>query len=401
MSFGRQGWLAVIVLLSLGVASQARGDATMGSTTAKKGSWTDPISSFFKGIGDFFSPKPKPKTDFVDSRDPTALKNKATAGPDLRVMMAQAYEQQGNTAEAEKQYELALKETPKNTKLLCALARLRIRQGKFEEATKLYQQATKIAPDDPSVLNDVALCHARQNQWPEAMRAWNRCVQLQPKNALYRNNLAAAMVECGQVDGAMQQLLAVHNEAAAHYNLGYLLAKKGLQRNAAEQFQLALNKDPSLGQARQWLQRLGASPAEEPRLASRPRTEGSASWLPSSAMREPPQYEARAAGDPSESRPQPKILRAPDAQSRAGGPVEVRPQGFQDSSAQARGTDPIAVVPTPLLKSDAPQTARVRPLPPITAAEPAPTPGESSVIREPGPSGQSKSPVIVPLPPVQ
>ena len=118
-------------------------------------------------------------------------------------------------------------------------------------------------------------------------------------------------------------------------------------------------------------------------------------------MREPPQYEARAAGDPSESRPQPKILRAPDAQSRAGGPVEVRPQGFQDSSAQARGTDPIAVVPTPLLKSDAPQTARVRPLPPITAAEPAPTPGESSVIREPGPSGQSKSPVIVPLPPVQ
>jgi hypothetical protein len=53
----------------------------------------------------------------------------------------------------------------------------------------------------------------------------------------------------------------VHPEAVAHYNLGYFLLKKGQSGDAARQFAIALQRDPTLVQAGQWLQRLQPPPA--------------------------------------------------------------------------------------------------------------------------------------------
>jgi hypothetical protein len=52
----------------------------------------------------------------------------------------------------------------------------------------------------------------------------------------------------------------IHGAAVAHYNLGYLLYKKGKKEAAGEQFKLALAQDPQLRQAAQMLARLKPQP---------------------------------------------------------------------------------------------------------------------------------------------
>jgi hypothetical protein len=49
---------------------------------------------------------------------------------------------------------------------------------------------------------------------------------------------------------------AVHGEAAAYFNLGYLLQKKGQTQQAIQAFSTALRFDPNMVQAQQWIERL-------------------------------------------------------------------------------------------------------------------------------------------------
>jgi len=442
MWFWRRSVLLAIALTGLGPAMPASAaDSVWGSSTAKKSSWTDSISSTFKSMGDALKPKSTPAA--TESYDPTALKNKANAGPDLRVTMAQAYERQGNLADAERQYQLAMKESPKDVKVICAFARLRVRQGQSAEALKLYQQALKIAPDQPFVLNELALCYARQQQWNDALQTWHRCVQLEPNNPLYRNNLAAAMVEAGQLDAAMVQLRAVHKEAVAHYNLGYLLAKKGQQPSAAQHFRVALERDPSLAQARYWLQRLEATSREgaDPQLADRPARQAE-SRPAQVVVREPSRSELTPAERFAESRPPtspgqagvspapeppvqlnwlPEVGR-PDSQTAGGLPGEhaVRtPSTGRDTpfpaGRPAEASAPIpnsafsdrsrfepassAPSPVPKAREEARVASRVRPLPPIQPLAAAPAEGQKS--GDEGRKPVKPVPVVIPLPPVE
>ena len=48
----------------------------------------------------------------------------------------------------------------------------------------------------------------------------------------------------------------MHSEAAAYYNLGYLLNKKGQTQAAMQHFVLALRADPSMIAAQQWIEYL-------------------------------------------------------------------------------------------------------------------------------------------------
>jgi tetratricopeptide (TPR) repeat protein len=87
-------------------------------------------------------------------------------------------------------------------------------------------------------------------------------VELQPLNKLYRNNLATALVELGRADKAFQHLMAVHGEAVAHYNLGFLLWKAKKPEEARQQFLAALAVDPSLTPARKVLAQFSGAPSD-------------------------------------------------------------------------------------------------------------------------------------------
>jgi Flp pilus assembly protein TadD len=147
----------------------------------------------------------------------------------------------------------------------------------LSEATEIYQRAARLHPNEPSVFNDLGLCFARQNMLPQSLSSLERAIQLRPQERLYRNNMATVLVETGNVDAAYDHLKAVHAEPVALYNLGFLMQKKGDSKGAAVLFSKALAQNPSLVEARIWLDRLnGQAPTaaedrpETPLQASMP-----------------------------------------------------------------------------------------------------------------------------------
>jgi tetratricopeptide (TPR) repeat protein len=114
---------------------------------------------------------------------------------------------------------------------------------------------------------------ARLGRTDEAIAALTRAVTLAPKNPRYRNNVAALLVDQGRLRDAFAHLQAAHGEAAAYYNMGYLLAKRGQTQAAMQHFALALKADPSMTPARRWLDYLQRSTAEG-RLSSNPAASG-------------------------------------------------------------------------------------------------------------------------------
>jgi tetratricopeptide (TPR) repeat protein len=189
---------------------------------------------------------------------------------------------------------------PDDLRPLLGYARLQDRLGRPQEALKLYERAARVHPQEPAVFNHMAVHYTRCGMLREAIGAADRAVQLRPYEPRYRNNMAMLLVEVGRPQEAFFQLHAVYDEAVAHYNLGYLLTKKGQTQAAAQEFAVALRINPALLPAHQWLDRLAASPG--------PRAEPPGYGPP------PPREELRIAAEP-----RPRI----DAPSR--GPIEARP----------------------------------------------------------------------------
>jgi len=201
------------------------------------------------------SPKVVPPNDPISlASDPGPL------GSEVFVSAAVLYEQQGKFAEAAAQYQKALERDPRSRVALIGYGRLLHREGKLEEAIGTYRRALTVRGHDAVVLNDLGLCHARRGEMQLAVQALSAAVQLDPQSALYRNNIATTLVEMGQADDALHHLRAVHDPAGAHYNLGYLLLRRGETTLAADHFRLALRENPAMPQAAQMLAHLDRQP---------------------------------------------------------------------------------------------------------------------------------------------
>ncbi len=251
--------LALLVLGAVGILTPQYFTAYAEETK----SWTDPITSPFKKLGKALSPSPNPAVKTLGPEDDAlSLKTDAKAGPKLFVAIARLYEQGGKSAEAEQQYLLALKDKPDDLPALLGYAHLKDSLGKPNEAIQLYQRAIKSYPKDASIHNNLGMCYSRQNRLDEAVASINLATQLEPKNPLYRNNLATLLVDQGKWSEALAQFRGVHNDAAAFYNMGYLLNKKGETQASMQYFALALRADPSMDAARLWVEHLQKTTAQ-------------------------------------------------------------------------------------------------------------------------------------------
>jgi len=228
------------------------------------------ITGRFKSGIDKVSQMLTPKVPVKPAEDPTSLSSRAKPSAGLYTAMGRLSEQSNKLVEAEARYQQALKLSPEHPGALIAYARLKDRLGQFDEATRLYQRAAKAIPNDPSIFNDLGLCFARRGMLRESLSALGRAIQLQPKRALYRNNVATVLVEMGRIDAAFTHLRAVQAEAVACYNLGYLMQKKGDLEVAERLFAKALEKDPSLTEAKTWIERLRSRSAPESQMVSQP-----------------------------------------------------------------------------------------------------------------------------------
>ncbi len=194
------------------------------------------------------------------SSDPLRLANGPGAPtPALYVSMAKLFEQSGKIEAAAAHLDKALSLNDKDLPALLAYAHLHDRQGQMPAALQKYELACRYHPQAAGAYNDLGLCLARLNRLPDSVGPLRHAISLKPQRKLYRNNLATVFVEMGRVDEAVQELRAVHGDAIAHYNVGFLLQKRGQNQLAMQHFANAARLDPTLTAARQWANHLHRS----------------------------------------------------------------------------------------------------------------------------------------------
>jgi Flp pilus assembly protein TadD len=268
-------------LVSTAVLSSLAALGCSGFPSFRQGSQTTPLgvaqpgpmtkfanavadSSLGKSVSKALQTKKKKATP---KNDPTALATgvKRSTASDY-VTMGENLEQSGDGEGARRMFHKALEMEPHHLGALIGLGRHFDRQGQFDRASEHYAEAAKYHPKDATAFNDLGLCYARQRKYDEAAKALSRAIELEPDCARYRNNIAMVLVAQGCVSEALAHLTDAHGPAIAHYNLGFLLSRQGLNDAALEQFQLALQYNPGMEEARDWiaaLNSLEAGPAEQ------------------------------------------------------------------------------------------------------------------------------------------
>ena len=245
-------WLAAWVGLGWLTAAQCHGQEAYGQNPTQQSSVTGSIKQGFNKVGEFFTP-PKPSHKSSPADDATSLKTQGKPGPELYTAIARLYEESGKNAEAEKYYQMALNEKADDLNAMLGYARFQENQGRINEAVALYQKAVQTHPKEAAAYNNLGLCFARRGKLNEAASALGQAVQLDPRNPLYRNNLATVLVDQNRLPEALANFREVHGEAAAYYNIGYLLNKKGQTDAAEHNFAQALRIDPKMAPAQKWL----------------------------------------------------------------------------------------------------------------------------------------------------
>ena len=336
-----------------------------------------------------------PKPHVKSASDPVSLATKAEPSVDLHVAVAQLYQQSGELNEAAKNYQNALRESPKNANALLGYAQLKDRMGEPAEARRLYLKAVTAHPNQAAVHNNLALFFAGHGMLNDSASAFARAVQLQPKNQMYRNNFAMLLVKMGRTSEALAQLRAAHTEAVAYYNLGYLLEKQRMPQAAERQFAFALQADPSLAAAERGLQRLQRSSLE-------PRPEANPADLRARVSSRPLQTTARPAPATVRLGPgtslQPPFDAVPRPAPRQLAPMpNPKRSGAQDSQTRAAGSRPNDVAPLPpdgrmLLRL--PPTSPGRPSPPMQAPLPPDSYRRQATPAAPLPPGIEKGPAL-------
>ncbi len=230
---------------------------------------SNPVTSAFKRAGEsiqgLFTSSPR---EVKAPDDPVSLSNMPEeVGPSVYLTAARMMENAGNFQGAERQYKKCLAEHPKHRLARISYARLLNRSDRLEESLGEYRKALENHPGDAVILNDLGLCLARLGQHEEAMQRFHQATLKAPEDPRYRNNLAMVLVDAGRLDEALSQLTFAHGEAQGHFNLGYLLHRKGNVAAAAENFQIALQIDPSLKPAQEMLHRIQGTGAGDPQIA--------------------------------------------------------------------------------------------------------------------------------------
>lgn len=202
-----------------------------------------------------FGASDSPSSDPAIAATPGA---KPTIGPELYVMNGQLHESQGNYAKAIDSFSKALEIEPKNPAALLSTARLYERQNEKEKAVQFYQKAAEAAPT-AAVFADLGNLQARNGNLVAAKDQLQKAVNLDSKNTTYRSALAGVLMDSGNTDAAMSELMQVNSPAMANYQMAYLhFARKNVP--ATQQYLgNALQIDPNLKPARDLMASMGGA----------------------------------------------------------------------------------------------------------------------------------------------
>lgn len=172
----------------------------------------------------------------------------------MRLLLAEALEDQGQTAEALSVLEQARSADPANALLHLNLGNLLLEAGRLEEAVSSYRRATDLAPGDARTQNALGNALARKGDKGEALAAFQEAVELDPSFAPAQNNLGITLASLGRPADArsafQQAIRSDPHYAEAYNNLGYLYLTAGNSEEAVSLFRRALELKPDYAQAK-------------------------------------------------------------------------------------------------------------------------------------------------------
>jgi tetratricopeptide (TPR) repeat protein len=178
----------------------------------------------------------------------------SVAGSTVMVLcLALTRQQIGYWKDSEALFRHALEVTENNDLARYNLGAALSKKGQTDEAIRQYEEAIRLKPDYAEPHNNLGLALAKRGQLDEAIRQYQEALRLNPDYATAHNNLGIALGKKGQMDEAIRQ----YREAIrlrpdfpdAHYNLGNALYNKGRTDEAIRQYQEAIRLKPDDAEA--------------------------------------------------------------------------------------------------------------------------------------------------------
>lgn len=175
---------------------------------------------------------------------------------------------QGHARESIILFERARELTPKEPTIARHLAVLYDQQGQDARAVAEYQKAIELSPRDPDLLNDWGYFHFRRKDYVEAERIFREAISISRSHERAGVNLGLLLGEQNRYEEAFESFARVLGPAAAHSNVGVIMASHGFADRARQEFRKALAIQPDLKQSRAFLEYLDTAESETLQQAS-------------------------------------------------------------------------------------------------------------------------------------
>jgi tetratricopeptide (TPR) repeat protein len=235
MRAGFLGLCGVVLILAWGCDSSGR-DKKVGSTRSEHGSHSK---------ADIEKAEPEPEAKIL---------------PETFLAAAQLAESRGEMPLAVSMYRKAIALKHDYVEAYNGLGLLYEKAGDYRQAEQAFSSAISPAPDKGYLRNNLAFCLLRQRRLDEAERELRQAIELEPDLAKAHVNLGVVLACKGRDQAALDEFLKVLPSDGAHYNLGLLYESNRQPDKARAAYAHALTLNPEMEAAQQGLKRL--MPAE-------------------------------------------------------------------------------------------------------------------------------------------
>jgi len=247
-------------------------------------------------------------------------------GADVCVTLGDGFAAKGYDAEAILQYERARQYKPKLAGIAGKLGVLYDKIGDQKKAQTEFELALKEDPKNPDLLNDAGYACYNRGKWPEAEAYFRQALALKPKHERAWVNLGMALGQQDRYEEAIDAFTKSVSPAEAHANLGFVLTCQGKLEEAKAAYHQALTLEPGFTKAQGALARLEhpehfktaqQAQANGPTKTTTPRSEGTPAVVkPESSLRAASFVESIGPSAAPDNRPDPAMT-LPEEEAKA------------------------------------------------------------------------------------
>lgn len=194
------------------------------------------------------APAPRVAGDVEDAGIPDAAATTSTAADETysrRLATAREMEAHGKHAAAIEQYEQARKLAPTEPGIAARLALLYDRTGNPDRAAREYTLALKEDPTNADLWHELARFQLQRAEFVDAEISARRALTLDPENKRAWVTRGLIEAELERYDDAYTSFTHAVSPAAAHNNLGIILARQGKAELAGKELAEARRLDPT------------------------------------------------------------------------------------------------------------------------------------------------------------